>query len=158
MCGWGPYAREASVWEACCRYSGVIIMFLNCLKDVTGTWSFEIRAEMRSCHFAHPPAASEQADFLVVEAGRLAFGAEAGLRRVHDPDWHRVSFFEPRQTPVVVSQIQSNKSRIQFATTRQQFSPGVAADIFGSHGQPYHSSFPISQTTLLAPPRDLLCC
>ena len=31
MCGWGPYAREASVWEACCRYSGVINMFLNCL-------------------------------------------------------------------------------------------------------------------------------
>ena len=30
MCGWGPYAREASVWEACCRYSGVINMFLNC--------------------------------------------------------------------------------------------------------------------------------
>ena len=23
MCGWGPYAREASAWEACCRYSGV---------------------------------------------------------------------------------------------------------------------------------------
>ena len=31
MCGWGPYAREASVWEACCWYSGVINMFLNCL-------------------------------------------------------------------------------------------------------------------------------
>ena len=26
MCGWGPYAREASVWEACCRHSGVTIM------------------------------------------------------------------------------------------------------------------------------------
>jgi hypothetical protein len=23
MCGWGPYAREASVWEACCWYSGL---------------------------------------------------------------------------------------------------------------------------------------
>ena len=34
MCGWGPYAREASVWEACCRYSGVINMFLNCPKSV----------------------------------------------------------------------------------------------------------------------------
>ena len=31
MCGWGPYAREASVWEAYCWYSGVINMFLNCL-------------------------------------------------------------------------------------------------------------------------------
>ena len=31
MCGWGPFAREASVWEACCWYSGVINMFLNCL-------------------------------------------------------------------------------------------------------------------------------
>ena len=30
MCGWGPYAREASVWEACCRYCDVINMFLNC--------------------------------------------------------------------------------------------------------------------------------
>ena len=26
MCGWGPCAREASVWEACCWYSGVINM------------------------------------------------------------------------------------------------------------------------------------
>ena len=32
MCGWGPYAREAIVWEAYCRYSGVINMFLNCLR------------------------------------------------------------------------------------------------------------------------------
>ena len=32
MCGLGPCAREASVWEACCRYSGVINMFLNCPK------------------------------------------------------------------------------------------------------------------------------
>ena len=24
MCGWGPYAREASVWEACCWHSGVL--------------------------------------------------------------------------------------------------------------------------------------
>ena len=32
MCGWGPYAREASVWEACCRYCDVINMFLNCPK------------------------------------------------------------------------------------------------------------------------------
>ena len=31
MCGRGPYACEASVWEACCWYSGVINMFLNCL-------------------------------------------------------------------------------------------------------------------------------
>ena len=32
MRGWGPYAREASVWEACCRHSGAMNMFLNCLK------------------------------------------------------------------------------------------------------------------------------
>ena len=37
MCGWGPYAREASVWEACCWYSGVINMFLNCLLGVGTT-------------------------------------------------------------------------------------------------------------------------
>ena len=36
MCGWGPYAREASVWEACCRYCDVINMFLNCQKKI---WS-----------------------------------------------------------------------------------------------------------------------
>ena len=36
MCGWGPYAREASVWEACCWYSGVINMFLNCLTEHDG--------------------------------------------------------------------------------------------------------------------------
>ena len=36
MCGWGPYAREASVWEACCRYSGVINMFLDCLTQAKG--------------------------------------------------------------------------------------------------------------------------
>ena len=38
MCGWGPYAREASVWEACCRYSGVINMFLNCPQK-TDSWT-----------------------------------------------------------------------------------------------------------------------
>ena len=26
MCGWGPCARQASVWEVCCWYSGVINM------------------------------------------------------------------------------------------------------------------------------------
>ena len=26
MCGWGPYTRKASVWEACCWHSGVISM------------------------------------------------------------------------------------------------------------------------------------
>ena len=26
-----PCTREASVWEACCWYSGVVNMFLNCL-------------------------------------------------------------------------------------------------------------------------------
>ena len=26
MCGWGPYAREASVWEACYRYPGTVML------------------------------------------------------------------------------------------------------------------------------------
>ena len=36
MCGWGSYAREASVWEACCWYSGVICIELTQGKAVDG--------------------------------------------------------------------------------------------------------------------------
>ena len=55
MCGWGPYAREASVWEACCWYSGVINMFLNCLRghqvcDVPDEHVHGGRALLRDLH------------------------------------------------------------------------------------------------------------
>ena len=61
MCGWGPYAREASVWEACCRYCDVIHMFLNCppcssrklARSVGASW----RLRCKGNH--HPPGASD---------------------------------------------------------------------------------------------------
>eukprot|EP01051_Picozoa_sp_SAG22_P002093 SAG22_NODE_89_length_21278_cov_16.698758_12_plen_1385_part_00 len=123
-----------------------VIRLRRVQRDMAGKWSFEIRAEsLSSCHFAGPPALSEQADFLVVEAGLLGTsGTQAGLTKVHDPDWHRVSFLEARSTihteiPVVISQLQSYEGRIQFATTRQHFSPSILARSVGS--QFYHAFF-----------------
>ena len=47
MCGWGPYAREASVWEACCRYCDVINMFLIWARPLSCSRS--MRASLRCC-------------------------------------------------------------------------------------------------------------
>ena len=60
--GWGPHAREASVWEACCWCSGVRKHVVNCLTEV-----FEGIKDRRE----------------VGQEG-LFFSAEVSLRR--DPD------------------------------------------------------------------------
>ena len=39
-----------------------------------GTWSFDVRASQRSCHFANPPATAEHMSYIVVEAGACAEG------------------------------------------------------------------------------------
>ena len=39
--------------------------------DGSGVWSFDVRAEQKSCHFATPPPSREQVSYLVVEAGAL---------------------------------------------------------------------------------------
>ena len=52
MCGWGPYAREASVWEACCRYSGVIHTFLNCPQQQKHTQADMSISVRRRPHFS----------------------------------------------------------------------------------------------------------
>ena len=49
MCGWGPYTREASVWEACCWCSDVINMSWEaccwCSGVINMSWTVARRAQ-----------------------------------------------------------------------------------------------------------------
>jgi len=97
----------------------------------TGTWYFEIRAEQKSCHSAIPPPTSEHVDFIVVEAGVSMEGWQAGLTRVNNADWHRISFLQETAAgvqPVVVSQVQTYDNRTKFVSTRHYFPPGLEAE------------------------------
>eukprot|EP01046_Picozoa_sp_COSAG06_P007073 COSAG06_NODE_340_length_17187_cov_578.135475_1_plen_764_part_00 len=92
----------------------------------TGLWYFEIRAEQKSCHSADPPPTSEHVDFIVVEAGVSVEGWQAGLTRVHNADWHRISFLQETAAgvqPVVISQVQTYDNRTKFVSTRHYFPP-----------------------------------
>eukprot|EP01046_Picozoa_sp_COSAG06_P028143 COSAG06_NODE_2519_length_6729_cov_5.857919_3_plen_1539_part_01 len=87
----------------------------------TGTRYFEMRAEQKTCHSADPPPTSEHVDFIVVEAGVSVEGWQAGLTRVHNADWHRISFLQETAAgvqPVVVSQVQTYDNRTKFVSTR----------------------------------------
>jgi len=107
-----------------------------------GTWSFDVRASQRSCHFANPPATAEHMSYIVVEAGACAEGWQAGVLRVYDDQWHRVSLLHDfsrsvnasiTQVPVVVSGPQTFDSRSQFITTRHHVSTTpVLDDAFSS--------------------------
>eukprot|EP01045_Picozoa_sp_COSAG04_P001346 COSAG04_NODE_44_length_31776_cov_9.320769_3_plen_991_part_00 len=91
--------------------------------DSSGVWSFDVRAEQKSCHFATPPPSREQVSYLVVEAGVSAEGWQAGLVRVDDLEWHRVSFLRQSGSPVVVSQIQTFDNRTSFLSVRNYLPP-----------------------------------
>eukprot|EP01046_Picozoa_sp_COSAG06_P017973 COSAG06_NODE_1237_length_10134_cov_17.263777_1_plen_1586_part_10 len=96
----------------------------------TGMWYFEIAAEQKTCHSAEPPPTSEHVDFIVVEAGVSTEGWQAGLTRVHDADWHRVSLLQETTTgvqPVVVSQVQTYDNRTRFVSTRHYLPHGSNA-------------------------------
>jgi hypothetical protein len=99
-----------------------IIRIKNVHMDSSGGWSFEIRAEQKSCHFAKPPPTAEHVSYLVIEAGVSEEGWQAGLIRVHDREWRRVSLLQRlnsrKAAPVVISNVQNYDSRIDFVTTR----------------------------------------
>ena len=108
-----------------------IVRLQNVEMDPGGSWSFEIRAEQKSCHFAMPPPSQEQASFLVLQAGISAEGFQAGIMRVHDVEWHRVSFLpEVAGPPVVVSQVQTYDNRTSFVSSRHKM--GADSDVNAS--------------------------
>ena len=93
----------------------------------SGSWYFEVAAEQKSCHFAQPRPTSEHVDFIVVEGGESMEGWAAGIVRVHDTDWHRVSYLQETESgvsPVVISQVQTYDNRTEFVSTRHYFPPG----------------------------------
>eukprot|EP01045_Picozoa_sp_COSAG04_P013769 COSAG04_NODE_994_length_8876_cov_9.074763_2_plen_2355_part_01 len=81
--------------------TAAIVRMRELKMDSGGTWRFEIRAEQKQCHFATPPPTAEEVSFLAVEAGVSSEGWEAGMVRVHDREWHRVSLAtQPSPSPI----------------------------------------------------------
>ena len=112
-----------------------IVRLQNVEMDPGGSWSFEIRAEQKSCHFAMPPPSQEQASFLVLQAGISAEGFQAGIMRVHDVEWHRVSFLpEVAGPPVVVSQVQTYDNRTSFVSSRHKMGADISDWPVGTDG------------------------
>ena len=92
----------------------------------SGSWYFEIAAEQKSCHSSDPPPTSEHVDFIVVEASVSVEGWQAGLTRMHDADWHRVSLLQEMDSAaqlVLISQVQTYDNRTEFVSTRHYFPP-----------------------------------
>jgi hypothetical protein len=124
-----------------------VVRVRNVAMDLGGIWSFEIRAEQKSCHFAKPPPTAERVSYLVVEAGVSEEGWQAGVIRTRDREWHRVSLlrrFEADASgsvfaPVVISHVQNFDARTEFVTTRHHLVP-VPLPI-GTAAHPYHTFF-----------------
>ena len=79
----------------------------------------------------------------VAEAGLAADGWHAGVIRLHDEEWHRVSFHRPFETtlPVVVTQVQNFDERTKLITTRQHLSPRPFEDRDSNFSAPHFSMF-----------------
>eukprot|EP01045_Picozoa_sp_COSAG04_P022405 COSAG04_NODE_2527_length_3972_cov_3.396463_1_plen_1287_part_10 len=131
------YTRPVVICGIVTRMSttAAVVRVRSLQMDDSGTWHFEIRAEQKSCHFATPPPTSERVSFLVVEVGVSAEGWQAGIARVHDQEWHRVSFAPCPDTqsehtnethPVVISQVQTFDNRTEFLSSRHHHEPGAA--------------------------------
>ena len=130
----GRYAHPVVLVGVITRQSTTqaIVRLRNIAMDAAGVWSFEIRVEKKSCHFAMPPPSREQASFLVLEAGVSAEGFQAGIKRVHDVEWHRVSFLpEIAGRPVVVSQVQTYDNRTTFVSSRHQMGVNGSSNASG---------------------------
>jgi hypothetical protein len=97
----------------------------------TGKWGFWIMAEHKSCHITRPPRSTERVSYLVVEAGVSAQGWNAGKIRVHDTNWHRVSYLREMllgAQPIILTQVQTGDARTKFVSTRHFF-PERESDI-----------------------------
>jgi hypothetical protein len=116
--------------------------------DASGVWSFEVRAEQKSCHFADPPPTAERVSYLVVEAGVSVEGWQAGQIRVHNREWSRVSMLQPFDSdaagkvsvPVVVSLVQNFDERALFVSTRHNLWPALSS-VDASMNAPYQAFF-----------------
>jgi hypothetical protein len=112
--------------------------------DSSGAWSFEVRAEQKSCHFAKPPPIAERVSYLVVEAGLSEEGWQASMIRAHNREWHRVSLLrhldDSTATPVVISHVQNYDRRMEFVTTRYHLVP-APLPVSDAATQPYQTFF-----------------
>ena len=124
----GSFEMPVVFWSLLTRSSTTIavVRIRHLQADVSGRWSFEISAEQKQCHHAVPPPLAERTSFLVVEAGVSSQGWQAGVVRVRDQSWHRVSFyrpFEPSMPVVVLAQPQGHESRLSLVTAHLHISP-----------------------------------
>jgi hypothetical protein len=95
------------------------------------TWSFEVHAEQKSCHFAKPPPTAERVSYQVVDTEVSEEGWQSGAIRIRDREWRRISLlrrFEPDasgsvSTPVVISHVQNVDVRTEFNSTRHHLGP-----------------------------------
>jgi hypothetical protein len=112
--------------------------------DSRGAWSFEVRAEQKSCHFAKPPPTTERVSYLVVEAGVSKEGWQAGMIRAYDREWHRVSLLrhlhDSNAAPIVVSHVQNFDDRTEFVTTRHHVVPAPLPQD-DTITEPYHAFY-----------------
>jgi hypothetical protein len=127
-----------------------VIRLRSVAMENSGVWSFEIRAEQKSCHFAKPPPTAERVSYLVVEAGVSEEGWQAGVLRAHDREWQRVSLLhrldEFGAAPVVVSHVQNYDGRTEFVTTRHYLVPAPLPRVADVRVEPYRAFFVQVQT------------
>jgi hypothetical protein len=145
----GAFARPIVFCGVLTRQSTAqaVVRTQNVMMDSSGKWSFEVRAEQKSCHFAKPPPTAERVSYLVVEAGISEDGLQAGVIRIRDREWHRVSLLrhlEPDASgsvsaPVVISHVQNFDNRTKFLTTRHHLVPTPRPVGIAAH--PYHTFF-----------------
>ena len=133
----GAYANPIVLIGAVSRESTTqsVVRLRNVEMSVSGLWSFELKAEQKSCHFALPPPSLERVSYLVAEGGVSSEGWQAGTTRVSSGEWHRVSYLQSLErgtndsvaAPVVLSHVQTFDERIGLVTTQHHFDDSLVA-------------------------------
>jgi hypothetical protein len=120
-----------------------VVRLRSVAMDTTGAWSFKVRAEQKSCHFAQPPPIAERVSYLVVEGGVSEEGWQAGVIRARDREWNRILLLhrldDPNTAPVVISHVQNYDSRATFVTTWHHLFPSPLLTCVGT--EPYQAFF-----------------
>ena len=126
----GSYTAPVVLCSVITRQSTTqaVVRVRHVSRDRAGMFSFEIRAEQKSCHVATPPPSLEQASYMVLEAGVSAEGWQAATVRLHDTRWTRVSFMRPHHhQTVVVQQVQTFDNRTSLVSARNYLPPQANA-------------------------------